>query len=146
MLRAQSTPEGIRGIYVALPDGENPAGAFALNLDSQGHELKREPLKPGGGMVRLIDSATRQRTRCGRNGQTRQGDREDRAADLPADCRRTRRTRVRITPTSRTSGIRSKSSSTPTFFASGSTMGRRAEPPTAKPTRTSRVTDLWRST
>ena len=54
MLRSQSTPEGIRGVYVALPDGENPAGAFALSLDSQGHELKREPLKPGGGMVRLM--------------------------------------------------------------------------------------------
>src|SRR4051794_32082740 len=27
MLRAQSTPEGIRGIYASLPDGENAAGA-----------------------------------------------------------------------------------------------------------------------
>ena len=31
MVRTQSTPEGIRGIYVALPDGQNPAGAFALS-------------------------------------------------------------------------------------------------------------------
>jgi len=54
MLRSQSTPEGLRGIYVVLPDGENPAGAFALSLDSQGRELKREPLKPGGGMVRFM--------------------------------------------------------------------------------------------
>jgi hypothetical protein len=54
MLRSQSTPEGLRGIYVALPDGENPAGAFALSLDSRGRELKREPLKPGGGMVRFM--------------------------------------------------------------------------------------------
>ncbi|MBV9268409.1 MAG: DUF1080 domain-containing protein, partial [Acidobacteriaceae bacterium] len=54
MLRAKSTPEGIRGAYVALPDGENPAATFALKLDPQGHELSREPLKPAGGMVRLL--------------------------------------------------------------------------------------------
>ncbi len=54
MVRSQSTPEGIRGVYVALPDGQDPAGSFALSLDSQGHELKREPLKRGGGMVRRI--------------------------------------------------------------------------------------------
>ena len=54
MVRTQSTPEGIRGIYVALPDGENPAATFAVSLDSKGHELKRESLKPGGGMVRFI--------------------------------------------------------------------------------------------
>jgi hypothetical protein len=54
MVRAQSTPEGTRGVYVALPDGLNPAAAFALDLDSRGREIKREPLKSGGGMVRLI--------------------------------------------------------------------------------------------
>ena len=54
MVRAQSTPEGIRGVYIALPEGQNPAGAFALNLDSQGREVKREPLERAGGMVRFI--------------------------------------------------------------------------------------------
>src|SRR4051794_4959402 len=54
MVRTQSAPEGIQGIYVALPDGQNPAASFALNLDPQGREVKREPLKPGGGMVRFI--------------------------------------------------------------------------------------------
>jgi hypothetical protein len=54
MVRAQSTPEGIRGIYVALPDGQIPAGAFAMSLDPQGHETKREPLNRAGGTVRLI--------------------------------------------------------------------------------------------
>src|SRR5580698_3066477 len=39
MLRTQSTPDGIKGVYVALPDGDNAAGAFALKLDAQGHEL-----------------------------------------------------------------------------------------------------------
>ena len=52
MVRTQSTPEGIRGIYVALPDGENPAAAFALKLDPQGREVSREALNRAGGMVR----------------------------------------------------------------------------------------------
>src|SRR4051794_14711392 len=42
MVRAQSNSEAIRGVYVALPDGQNPAGAFALKLDAQGHEVSRE--------------------------------------------------------------------------------------------------------
>lgn len=54
MLRAQSTPEGIQGIYVAFPEGENAAAAFALKLDAQGRELSREKLKPGFGTVRFI--------------------------------------------------------------------------------------------
>src|SRR3954452_5685242 len=54
MLRTQSTPEGIRGVYVALPEGENPAAAFALNLDAQGREIKRYPLPRGFGTVRFI--------------------------------------------------------------------------------------------
>jgi Domain of Unknown Function (DUF1080)/FG-GAP-like repeat len=54
MLRAKTTPEGIQGIYVALPDGENPAAAFALKLDPQGREIKRDPLRRAGGTVRFI--------------------------------------------------------------------------------------------
>src|SRR6185436_7532843 len=54
MLRAQSGPEGIQGVYVALPEGENPAAAFALKLDPQGRELKREPLSRAFGTVRFI--------------------------------------------------------------------------------------------
>src|SRR5947209_3309047 len=42
MLRTQSTPEGIQGVYVALPEGETPAAAFALKLDPQGREVKRD--------------------------------------------------------------------------------------------------------
>jgi hypothetical protein len=52
MVRTKTSAEGIRGVYVSLPDGENPAGAFALKLDPNGHELSREPLHPAGGMVR----------------------------------------------------------------------------------------------
>jgi hypothetical protein len=54
MLRAQSTAEGIQGVYVALPEGENPAAAFALKLDSQGREIQRQPLNRAGGTVRFI--------------------------------------------------------------------------------------------
>src|ERR1051326_5488362 len=54
MLRTQSTSAGIQGIYVALPEGENPAAAFALKLDPQGREIKRETLKRAGGTVRFI--------------------------------------------------------------------------------------------
>ncbi len=54
MLRAQTTSEGMRGAYVAFPEGQNSAGTFALKLDPQGHEISREPLKPAGGMVRVM--------------------------------------------------------------------------------------------
>ena len=54
MVRAQSTPEGIQGVYVALPDGQNPAATFGLKLDPQGREMKREPLMPASGTVRFI--------------------------------------------------------------------------------------------
>src|SRR5579871_249960 len=54
MVRTQTTPEGIRGIYVALPEDQTPAATFALKLDPAGHELSREALKPAQGTVRLI--------------------------------------------------------------------------------------------
>ena len=54
MLRTETTAAGIHGAYVALPEGDNPAAAFALKLDSQGHELSREKLKPAGGMTRVM--------------------------------------------------------------------------------------------
>jgi 3-keto-disaccharide hydrolase/FG-GAP-like repeat len=52
MVRTKTTADGVRGVYVSLPDGQNPAGAFAMKLDAQGHEASREPLHPAGGMVR----------------------------------------------------------------------------------------------
>ena len=54
MLRVQSTPEGMQGVYVALPEGDNPAAAFALKLDTQGREIQRQPLNRAGGTVRFI--------------------------------------------------------------------------------------------
>jgi len=54
MLRTQTTSKGIQGAYVAFPEGQNPAGTFALKLDPQGREISREPLKPAVGMVRVM--------------------------------------------------------------------------------------------
>lgn len=54
MLRAQADNDGIQGVYVAFPEGENPAGTFALKIDAQGHEVSREPLKRATGTVRFI--------------------------------------------------------------------------------------------
>ncbi len=53
LVRAESTPQGLKGVYVALPGGQDPA-AFALTLDEQGHELGREPLPPAGGQIRFL--------------------------------------------------------------------------------------------
>jgi hypothetical protein len=77
MLRAQSTPEGIKGVYVAFPDGENQAASFALKLDSQGHEVSREALPRANGTVRFISPNT------GRGGQGAAG-RGGPAAGAPA--------------------------------------------------------------
>ena len=49
MLRTQTTPEGLQGVYVAMPEGQNPAGAFALKLNPQGRELSREALPRANG-------------------------------------------------------------------------------------------------
>jgi hypothetical protein len=54
MLRARTTPEGMAGVYVALPNDQDPAAAFALKLDPQGRELNREALKRANGTVRFI--------------------------------------------------------------------------------------------
>ena len=54
MLRAQSTADGISGVFVVLPDPKNSAAAFALKLDSHGREISREALKPSFGTVRLM--------------------------------------------------------------------------------------------
>jgi hypothetical protein len=87
MLRTQSTPEGIRGIYVALPDGENPAASFALKLDPQGREVNREPLNRAGGMIRLFVPPTW----SGRGGGGRAGGRGRGAGPgLPPDSPLTR--------------------------------------------------------
>lgn len=51
LLRAEKTPEGMKGVYVSL-SGEN-AAAYSVTLDAQGKELQREPLRRAGGQVRI---------------------------------------------------------------------------------------------
>ena len=46
LMRAHTTPEGMQGVFVSLPDGQNQAGSFDLKLDAKGHEVKRDQL-PG---------------------------------------------------------------------------------------------------
>ena len=57
MLRAQTTPAGIKGAFVQLPDGQNPAASFALKLDPQGREVSREALPRANGTVRVLTDA-----------------------------------------------------------------------------------------
>jgi len=57
MLRAQTTAAGIQGVYVQLPEGQNPAASFALKLDPQGRELSREALRRGNGTVRVLTAS-----------------------------------------------------------------------------------------
>ena len=52
LLRAEKTPSGgLKGIFASLVD-EDIAG-YAVTLDASGHELTRERLRPGGGMMRF---------------------------------------------------------------------------------------------
>jgi hypothetical protein len=51
LLRAEQTPQGMKGIYVSLTDGD--VGAYRVTLDAQGQELTREKVRNVGGMVRV---------------------------------------------------------------------------------------------
>lgn len=51
LLRAERTPDGLKGIYVSLTDGE--VASYSVTLDAQGRELKRERLRPAGGQLRI---------------------------------------------------------------------------------------------
>ena len=51
LLRAEKTPQGMKGIYVALA-GEDVA-SYRITLDAEGRELLREPLRRGGGQMRI---------------------------------------------------------------------------------------------
>ncbi|HEY2012286.1 MAG TPA: FG-GAP-like repeat-containing protein [Bryobacteraceae bacterium] len=54
LLRAEKTPEGMKGIYVALtPD----AGVYSVMLDAQGQETKRTKLRAAGGTIRFAPAA-----------------------------------------------------------------------------------------
>jgi hypothetical protein len=52
LLRAEKTPDGMKGVLVSLTEGD--VGAYALTLDSNGREVKRTPLRfPGAGQNRI---------------------------------------------------------------------------------------------
>ena len=51
LFRAEKTPEGMKGVYVALTDGE--VASYRVTLDAQGRELQRERLRYAGGQMRI---------------------------------------------------------------------------------------------
>jgi len=51
LLRAEKTPSGMQGVYVALA-GED-VGTYAVKLDANGKELSRERLRTAGGQIRF---------------------------------------------------------------------------------------------
>jgi hypothetical protein len=51
LLRAEKTPQGMKGIFVSLNAGE--IGAYRVTLDAEGQELTRERLRQGGGQMRV---------------------------------------------------------------------------------------------
>ena len=51
LVRAEKTPAGYKGVYVALTGAE--VAAYNVTLDPQGQELQRERLRSGGGQLRI---------------------------------------------------------------------------------------------
>ena len=51
LLRAEKTAAGMKGIYVALTDGD--MASYRVTLDARGQILTRDTLRPGGGSMRI---------------------------------------------------------------------------------------------
>jgi hypothetical protein len=51
LLRAEKTPQGMKGIFVSLNSQE--VAPYRITLDAEGRELSRDKLKAGGGMMRI---------------------------------------------------------------------------------------------
>jgi len=51
LLRAEKTPNGFKGVFVSLTEGD--VAAYAVTLDANGKELTRERLRNGGGLMRV---------------------------------------------------------------------------------------------
>src|SRR5580704_12205715 len=51
LLRAEETPQGMKGIFVSLAAGD--VGPYGITLDAEGKELTRERLRAFGGMTRI---------------------------------------------------------------------------------------------
>jgi hypothetical protein len=52
LLRAEKTPDGMKGVYVSLTDGD--VANYSVVLDAQGKEVKREKLRYAGSWVRIM--------------------------------------------------------------------------------------------
>jgi len=83
LLRAEKTADGMKGIFVALSDGDRGPGeppvpmteqgrtgiaSYAVTLDSYGKEVKRERLRRGGGQMRIAPLADANAVAAGRGG------------------------------------------------------------------------------
>src|SRR3954454_3403606 len=51
MVRAQKTPDGMKGLFVSLTEGDQ--ALYRITLDAEGHEKTREKLRPAAAMIRL---------------------------------------------------------------------------------------------
>jgi 3-keto-disaccharide hydrolase/FG-GAP-like repeat len=51
LFRGEKTAQGTKGIYVSLTDGD--PGSYGVAIDDRGKELQRQPLRPGGGQMRI---------------------------------------------------------------------------------------------
>jgi hypothetical protein len=71
VFRLEKTPEGIKGVLVSVKDGE--AGSYAVTFDPDGKELRRERLRPAGGIVRLAPPPNPNASTAGREGGAGQG-------------------------------------------------------------------------
>ncbi len=70
LLRAEKTPDGMKGLYVALT-GE--PGLFKVTLDAEGQELHREKLRAAGGTIRFAPPANAPAAAGGGGGRGRGG-------------------------------------------------------------------------
>jgi hypothetical protein len=55
LLRAEKTPQGMKGVYMSLTEGD--VAAYRVTLDAQGQELSRERLRSAGGQSRVASPA-----------------------------------------------------------------------------------------
>lgn len=56
-MRAEKTPQGMKGIFASLNSEE--VALYRITLDAQGKELSRERLPYAGGMTRIAPPPTR---------------------------------------------------------------------------------------
>src|SRR5262249_58569350 len=51
LLRAEKTPQGMKGVYLSLTEGD--VAAYRVTLGANGEEISREKLRSGGGQLRI---------------------------------------------------------------------------------------------